>query len=94
MRLASQRNKEHPVMERDEIDSPEPSQPIATIEPGQLWDKIPTESAKAFEAFAAYRDLERRSFTSIAEKLNCSTQNICQWASKYNWKGRTVFAGR
>ena len=66
----------------------EPSQIVATIEPRQLWDKQQNESQKAFDAFAMYRDLEKRSFKAIAEKLNCSPQNIFQWSSRFNWKGR------
>lgn len=74
--------------EKPENDDLDPSQDAVTIEPRQLWDKRPDESAKAFGAFAMYRDLERRSFKQVAEKLNCSPQNVFQWSSKYNWRLR------
>ena len=75
-------------MEPDEIDGIEPSQPVATVEPRQPWDKQPDESAKAFDAFCRFRDAEKRSFKSTADLLNCSTQNVWQWATRHNWKLR------
>jgi hypothetical protein len=65
-----------------------PSQSAVAVEPREPWEKLPRESQKAFQAFTLYRDAEKRSFKSVAEKLNCSPQNIFQWSSKYKWKLR------
>lgn len=72
-------------MEPDDLDSPEGAEPVADRE---RWDKLPQESQRAFDAFAKYRDAERRSFKIIAEQLNCTPQNIFQWSSKFDWRGR------
>ncbi|MGC1650738.1 MAG: hypothetical protein WA741_33355 [Candidatus Sulfotelmatobacter sp.] len=58
------------------------------IAPRELWDKRPDESEKAFGAFVLYRNAEKRSFKLVAEKLNCSSQNIFQWSSRFNWRLR------
>lgn len=65
-----------------------PAQAVATMEPRQPWDKRPDESQRAFGAFCLYRDAEKRSFKRVADQLKCSPQNIFQWSSKYNWRGR------
>ena len=54
----------------------------------ELWDKREDQSQKAFDAFVRYRDAEARSFKNIAVQLNCSPQNIFQWSSRFNWRGR------
>lgn len=69
----------------DELDSP---QDAATVEHRESWDKRPDESQRAFDAFVRYRDSEKRSFKSVADQLNCSPQNIFQWSSRFNWRGR------
>jgi hypothetical protein len=69
----------------DNLDS---SQSTEIIEPRERWDKLPQESQRAFDAFTKYRDAERRSFKNIADQLNCSAQNIYQWSSRHDWKGR------
>lgn len=69
----------------DELDLP---QDVAMVEHRELWDKRPDESQKAFDAFVRYRDAEKRSFKNVADQLNCSPQNIFQWSSRFNWRGR------
>src|ERR1035437_8698167 len=69
-------------------DDLDPSQGAEIIEPRERWDKLPEESQKAFDAFVRYRDAERRSFKFVADQLNCSPQNIFQWSSRFDWKGR------
>lgn len=66
----------------------DPPQDVGAVQPREVWEKLPQESQKAFNAFVLYRDAEKRSFKNVAEKLNCSPQNIFQWSSKFNWRGR------
>lgn len=75
--------------EKPENDNLGPSQDAAALEPREPWEKLPQESQKAFGAFVLYRDAEKRSFKNVAEKLNCSAQNVFQWSSKYNWRLRS-----
>ena len=75
-------------MEPEKNDNLDPSQDAVAVEPREPWEKLPQESQKAFGAFVLYRDDEKRSFKNVAEKLNCSAQNVFQWSSKYNWKLR------
>jgi hypothetical protein len=77
-------------MEPDDeiVDSPQSTQSIDPVESRELWDKRLDESAKAFGAFTLFRDAEKRSFKSVAEKLSCSAQNVFQWSSRFDWRGR------
>jgi hypothetical protein len=55
----------------------------------QVWERMVGESAKAYMAFAAFRDLaEKRSFVRVAEMLGCSPQNVERWARRWNWLDR------
>jgi hypothetical protein len=72
-------------LDDDNLDSPQGAGPVDGRE---RWDKLPQESQRAFDAFVRYRDAERRSFKIVAEQLNCSPQNIFQWSSKFDWRGR------
>jgi hypothetical protein len=69
-------------------DNLDPSQSAVGVEAREPWEKLPQESKKAWGAFRLYRDAEKRSFKSVAERLNCSPQNVFQWSSKYKWKLR------
>lgn len=51
-----------------------------TAGPRLDWERRPDESAKAWQAFAAYRDAEPRTFTNVARRLGCSVANISRWA--------------
>lgn len=53
------------------------------------WEQQPGESAKAFEAFTAYRDMGAdRSTRKVAQKLTKSDSVIRKWSSTYNWVER------
>lgn len=54
----------------------------------QLWHRQENESPKAFEAFAAYRELKQRSLSKIAEKLGKHQSCLEAWSSKYDWVKR------
>jgi hypothetical protein len=82
---AAQFGSESMEPKNDDLD---PSQRAVAVEPREPWEKLPRESQKAFGAFVLYRDDPQRRFKNVAEKLNCSAQNVFQWSSKYNWKLR------
>lgn len=69
----------------DDLDSPQSAEVLGDRE---VWDKLPSESQRAFGAFVLYRDAEKRSFKIVADQLNCSPQNIFQWSSRFDWRGR------
>lgn len=54
------------------------------------WEKQAGESAKAFEAFAKYRDMMagERSVRKVARSLNKSSTLIAGWSSRYGWVKR------
>ena len=53
------------------------------------WDRQPGESAKAYRAFALYRDKQAdRTFEFVARELRCSGTNIRRWAKQWDWTGR------
>lgn len=53
------------------------------------WEQQPGESAKAFEAFAIYRDMGvERSVRKVTQRLNKSLTLIGKWSSAYNWPER------
>ena len=54
-----------------------------------LYERLPEESDKAFQAFATYRDMgANRTHEAVAEKLSKSTTIISRWASHYDWSER------
>ena len=56
---------------------------------GVPWEQQPGESAKAFEAFAIYRDMGvERSVRKVTQRLNKSLTLIGKWSSRYNWPER------
>jgi hypothetical protein len=57
------------------------------------WERLPTETAKAYAAFCFYRDAgTSRSLTAVAKNLNpgrpITVQSVSEWAIKHNWKTR------
>ena len=54
------------------------------------WEQQPKESAKAFEAFALYRDLgpAERSVREVARRLGKSATLIAKWSSRDEWVER------
>lgn len=54
-----------------------------------LWERQTDESAKAYEAFASYRDMgSERSIRAVAHKLGKSSTIIARWSSAWNWVER------
>jgi hypothetical protein len=57
----------------------------------ELWDPLPDETTKAYDAFCRYRDLAgKRSFTLVAQSLNCSLPNITRWSGRFRWSERAI----
>ena len=56
----------------------------------EIWNRQENESTRAFEAFAAYRDLKPRSLARLAEALNKHQSKLAEWSSKHNWVSRAA----
>lgn len=57
----------------------------------RIYDRLPDESVKAHEAFAAYRDMGAgRSIDAVVQKLNKSRTLISRWSGQYNWVERAA----
>lgn len=53
------------------------------------WDMRPDESAKAYQAFAVYRDAgPNRSLADTGQKLGKNLTTLGQWSVKYAWPDR------
>lgn len=53
------------------------------------WEQQPNESAKAFEAFAIYRDMGAdRSIRAVARRLGKSKTQIEKWSRAHDWVER------
>jgi hypothetical protein len=60
------------------------------VDSGQPWERQPKESAPAWEAFVAYRDLGyRRSTAKVARALGKSKALIDGWSSRWHWVARS-----
>ncbi len=58
-------------------------------EPENPWEQQPGESAKAFEAFAAYRDMGAdRSIRKVAQKVGKSATQMGKWSKAHQWTDR------
>jgi len=72
--------------------SPQPSSVDETPQPGDLqsWDRQSGESAKAYEAFRLYRDVDPgdRSQRKVASTLGKSGALISRWSSAHHWVTR------
>ena len=54
-----------------------------------IYHKLTTETAKAYEAFAIYRDMGiGRSITKVAQELDKSRTQIGKWSERHNWVER------
>lgn len=53
------------------------------------WEQQPGESAKAFEAFATYRDMgAKRSLRKLTQQLHKNLTTVRDWSVKWNWQER------
>jgi hypothetical protein len=74
-----------------ELDAIERAEAAAQSGSRQVWERMPRESAKAFAAFAKYRDLSTaRTMKKVAEMSQCSAQNIHRWARRWVWTHRAA----
>lgn len=54
-----------------------------------IWERRAEESAKAFEAFVAYRELgATRSLAAVGHRLGKSTALMERWSAQYDWVDR------
>jgi len=74
----------------DDNEDPE-RKPDESIEPRDAWERLPTESDRAWRAFVQYRDSEKRSLTEVSRSSNfeCSVSNISRWCVQHRWRERT-----
>jgi len=69
---------------------------LQNVEPArrrELWERLPGEPARAFRAFAMFRDaLERRVVSEVGAKLTppCSRQNVWRWSFRWRWEERAA----
>lgn len=58
----------------------------------KLWERLPDEGSKAFEAFAIYRDmgLKERSIAKVSKQLGKSKALMDRWSSRYQWVERAA----
>ena len=57
--------------------------------PERLWERQDGESGKAYEAFAAYRDMgAARTVSAVARQLRKSRALIDRWKRRWNWPER------
>jgi len=56
-----------------------------------LWERLPGESAKNYEAFCRYRDMgPNRSQEKTARELSKSRQLLARWSALYRWPERAI----
>jgi len=56
---------------------------------GIPWDRLPGESAPAYEAFATYRDAgPQRSVRGIGRHIGKSSSLLFRWSTRYAWTSR------
>ena len=55
------------------------------------WERQPEETARAFEAFAIYRDMgPDRSLRKVVQTLDKNLTTIGDWSTKYEWVKRVA----
>jgi hypothetical protein len=64
------------------------SEPMAD---NRIWERLPTDTNKSFEAFAIYRDLgANRSLSKVGEVLGKSGALIERWSTANDWTNRVA----
>lgn len=58
-----------------------------------IWERLPSETDKSFEAFAIYRDMGvNRSLRKLVQRLNKDSTNylrvLADWSKNHNWQER------
>lgn len=67
---------------------------LQNVEPArrrELWERLPGEPERAFQAFVLFRDaLDRRVVSEVGAKLTppCSRQNVWRWSFRWRWEER------
>lgn len=62
-----------------------------TTIPPEPWERQKGETARAFEAFAVYRDMgPSRSINKTAQALDKNRTTIGEWSAKYEWVKRVA----
>ncbi len=57
----------------------------------KMWERLPDETAKSFEAFCTYRDMGiDRSLAKVGEKLGKSTALMERWSRRHDWVRRAA----
>ena len=57
----------------------------------QPWERQPTESTKAFQAFELYRSMgHERSLSKVGRELGKATQLLSRWSSRHEWQKRVA----
>ena len=55
----------------------------------EIWERLPSESSKAYAAFCIYRDMgPKRSIEKVQKKVGKKSgylRHLYRWSSKYNW---------
>jgi hypothetical protein len=61
--------------------------PTSTQDPGRLpWEQQPRESARAYQGFVVYRDLEAsRSLRKVAAQLQKNVSLVERWSRTHDW---------
>lgn len=51
-----------------------------------IWERLPSDTDKSFEAFCIYRDMgSGRTLRKLAQELDKTLTQIGDWSSKHNW---------
>ena len=62
---------------------------VTQLEPPEPWERQPTESRAAFEAFATYRDQDgRRSLRRVAQSVGKTSSVVANWSVQHRWVAR------
>lgn len=77
----------------EELQVQEAAEPAKELSPknfcGEAWERQPTESSVAWEAFLCYRNMgAKRSNAKVARQLGKSKQLIDRWSSHHKWVRR------